>query len=176
MKITISRQAVEKLLAAFKATLAETGRAATEREMKMIEWFDMTLSDDLSPVEDIIRKSNKLRDEWDRIPLTAAEMHDLHGSLDCLQSFENGDWHIMKRFLAYTPRHGEKLYQVRSRRQFFVSPVDTLVASREWEKTHCKRPTQSPTPRHPDLPQDTTRREHSPEEFREMFKGILPEK
>lgn len=175
MKITLSRQAVEKLLAAFKAALAETGRVATEREMKMVEWFEMTLSDDLSPVDDIVRKVNKLRDEWARLPMTAMEMHSLHGCLECLQGMEDRDWHIIKDFLAYSPRHGERFYQVRSRDRFLSAPVDTLVAAAEWAKTHRKRPVQS-APRHPDLPQDATRREYKPDEFREMFKGILPEK
>jgi hypothetical protein len=175
VKITLSREAVEKLLAAFKATLAETGRAATERESKMIHWFEMTLSDDLSPVEEIVRKVNKLRDEWARLPMTAMEMHSLHGSLDCLHGMEDRDWYIVKDFLAYTPRHGEKFYQVRSRNAFLSAPADTLVAASEWAKTHRKRQIQ-PSPRHPDLPQDTTRREYKPDEFREMFKGILPDK
>ena len=174
MKITISRQAVEKLLEAFKGTLAELQRIPNERELKMIKWFETTLSDDLSPVDEIVRKVNKLREEWARLPMTAMEMHSLHGCLESLEGMEDRDWHIIRDYLAYSPRHGERFYQVRSRDRFLSAPVDTLVAAAEWAKTHRKKPAAT---RHPDLPKpEETRREYKPEEFREMFRGILPEK
>jgi hypothetical protein len=174
VKITISRQAVEKLLSAFKLTLVELQRHPSEREAKMIKWFETTLSDDLSPVDEIVRKVNKLREEWARLPMTAMEMHSLHGCLECLEGMEDRDWHIIRDYLAYSPRHGERFYQVRSRDRFLSAPVDTLVAAAEWAKTHRKKPAAT---RHPDLPKpEETRREYKPEEFREMFRGILPEK
>jgi len=176
MKITISRDAVEKLLAAFRSVLRETGRDATERERIMLRWFDETLSDSTDYVAEVARKVNKLRDEWARIPMTAMELHSLHGCLECLRNLEDRDWWVMREFLAYTPRHGERFYQVKSRDRFLSAPVDTLVAAGEWAKTHRKKPASATVRRHPDLPRDKTRREYKPEEFREMFKGLMPEK
>lgn len=174
MKLTISREAVEKLVVAFRSVLKETGREATERERIMLKWFDETLGDSVDYVAEVTRKVNKLRDEWSRIPMTAMELHSLHGCLESLRCLEDRDWHVMKDFLAYVPRHGERFYQVKSRDRFLSAPTDTLVAAGEWAKTHRKKPAITPAKRHPDLPQEETRREYKPEEFREMFKGILP--
>jgi len=128
MKLLVRRVALEKLLARFKELCA----APTERDATMVRWFDEFLSDDASPVDRVMRQLGKLKPGWER-PLSQIEMHEMHGSLDTLSTFTDGEWQTIAEFLQYTPKSWEKLYQVKSRQWFLQSPVDTLTAAETWK-------------------------------------------
>lgn len=93
---------------------------------------------------DLVPKINALRPEWKKMPhLSHMEMHTLQGCAHSLEGLEDSDWQLMRDFLAYTPRGAEKLYQVRSREKFLQTPVDTLTAATEWQKSQGAAPTKS---------------------------------
>jgi hypothetical protein len=89
-------------------------------------------------LQELIPKVNSLRPEWKKMPhLSAMEMHTLQGCAHSLEGLDEGSWNLMRDFLAYAPRGAEKLYQVRSREKFLQTPVDTLTAATEWQKTQA---------------------------------------
>lgn len=93
---------------------------------------------------DLVPKVNSLRPEWRKMPhLSAMEMHTLQGCAHSLEGLDEASWILMRNFLAYTPRGTEKLYQVRSREKFLQTPVDTLTAATEWQKSQGNSPTKS---------------------------------
>lgn len=93
---------------------------------------------------DLVPKINALRPEWKKMPhLSHMEMHTLQGCAHSLEGLEDSDWELMRDFLAYAPRGAEKLYQVRSRDKFLQTPVDTLTAATEWQKSQGSAPTKS---------------------------------
>lgn len=144
MKLSIRRDAIEKLLAAFKATLAELGRESSDRERAMIRWFEEFLSDDVSPVDRVTRCVGKLKPGWDR-PLSHLEMHELHGSLDTLATFTDAEWATCRDWLNYKPKSWENLFQVQNRSSFLRAPVDTLNAAEAWQHARkASEPRQRP--------------------------------
>jgi hypothetical protein len=98
----------------------------------MVRWFEEFLSDDVSPVDRVLRQLGKLKPGWER-PLSQIEMHEMHGSLDFLSTVTDSEWQTIREFLSYTPKSWEKLYQVKSRQWFLQSPVDTLTAAETWK-------------------------------------------
>jgi len=141
MKLLIRRVAIEKLLARFK----ELATSPTERDATMIRWFEEFLSDDVSPVDRVLRHLGKLKPGWDR-PLSQIEMHEMNGSLDTLATFTETEWADIAAWLQYKPKSWEKLYQVQNRQSFLRAPVDTLTAAETWKDANkpTKRP-QAPT-------------------------------
>jgi hypothetical protein len=128
MKLLVRRVALEKLLARFK----ELCTAPTDRDATMIRWFDEFLSDDVSPVDRVLRQLGRLKPGWDR-PLSQVEMHEMNGSLDTLATFTDAEWSDIAEWLQYKPKSWEKLYQVQNRQSFLRSPVDTLTAAETWK-------------------------------------------
>lgn len=89
-------------------------------------------------LQELVPKVNSLRPEWKKMPhLSAMEMHTLQGCAHSLEGLDEASWSLMRDFLAYAPRGAEKLYQVRSREKFLQTPVDTLTAATEWQKTQA---------------------------------------
>jgi len=131
MKLTIRRDAIEKIVDSFERILVELPRDPSERERAMLGWFREFLSDDASPVDRITRQLGTLKTGWER-PLSQVEMHELHGSLDTLSTFTDSEWQTIREYLSYVPKSWEKLYQVKSRQWFLQAPVDTLTASETW--------------------------------------------
>jgi hypothetical protein len=99
---------------------------------------------ELLPMDALKTKINSLRPEWKKMPhLSAMEMHTLQGCAHSLECLAESDWRLIQDFLAYTPRGTEKLYQVRSREKFLQTPVDTLTAATEWQKSQGNSPAKS---------------------------------
>jgi hypothetical protein len=95
-------------------------------------------------LQDLIPKINTLRPEWKKMPhLSGAEMHTLQSSAHSLECLADADWRLIRDFLAYSPKGAEKLYQVRSREKFLQTPVDTLTAATEWQKSQGNSPAKS---------------------------------
>lgn len=135
-KILLSRVAIEKLVARFREVLREP----TEKDGVMLRWFDEQLSDTITPVDRVLKHLGTLKPGWERA-LSQVEMHELHGSLDTLRDFTDGEWQTIRDYLAYTPKSWEKLYQVKSRLWFLQQPVDTLTASETWKDARKPRKT-----------------------------------
>jgi len=131
MKILIRRDAVEKLVNAFESALIELPREPTDRERTILRWYREFLSDDVSPVDRVLRQLGKLKPGWDR-PLSQVEMHEMNGSLDALATFTDAEWLAVAEWLSYKPKSWEKLYQVQNRQSFLRAPVDTLTAAETW--------------------------------------------
>ncbi len=131
MKLAIRREAVEKLVDAFEKLLVEVPRELTDRERTMLRWFREFLSEELSPVDRVLKQLGTLKPGWER-PLSQVEMHEMHGSLDTLSTFTDGEWHAIAAWLSYKPKSWEKLYQVQNRQSFLRAPVDTLTAAETW--------------------------------------------
>lgn len=131
MKILIRRDAVEKLVNAFESALIELPREPTDRERTMLRWYREFLSDDVSPVDRVLRQLGKLKPGWER-PLSGEEMQEMHGSLETLATLTDGEWQAIAAWLSYKPKSWEKLYQVQNRRSFLRAPVDTLTAAETW--------------------------------------------
>ena len=99
---------------------------------------------ELLPMDALKVKINSLRPEWKKMShLSAMEMHTLQGCAHSLECLAESDWQLIRDFLAYAPRGTEKLYQVRSREKFLQTPVDTLTAATEWQKSQGNSPTKS---------------------------------
>jgi len=137
-KLILPRSAVEKLVARFKGIFSDHGIAPTERDQTIMRWYDEQLSDELNPIDRILKELGILKPGWDR-PLSQIEMHELHGSLETLRDFTPREWEVIRRFLAYTPKSYEKLWQVKSRQWFLQAPVDTLTAAETWEDANKPR-------------------------------------
>jgi len=131
MKILIRRDAVEKLVNAFESALIELPREPTDRERTILRWYREFLSDDVSPVDRVLRQLGKLKPGWER-PLSQVEMHEMNGSLDALATFTDAEWLAVGEWLSYKPKSWEKLYQVQNRQSFLRAPVDTLTAAETW--------------------------------------------
>ena len=173
-KTLIPTAALGRMLARVRGLIADLKRQPEPGELKMVEWLETLVKDneDPDPLATIISKIGTLRSGWER-PLTSMEQHNLFGSLDCLREITDGEWEKMKRFLAYTPRGGERLYQVRNRDRFIQDPLSTLSCAEDWEKAHRRTPsgpraTHRPTEDNP-IPHDTPSREV----MREIFKDFL---
>lgn len=132
MKLLVRRDALEKLVDAFESLMIELPRDPSDRERTMLRWFREFLSDDVSPVDRVMRQLGKLRPGWDR-PLSQVEMHELNGSLDTLATFTDSEWQDIGAWLSYKPKSWEKLYQVHNRQSFLRAPVDTLTAAESWK-------------------------------------------
>ena len=130
-KLAIRRDAIEKLVDAFEKLLVEVPREPTDRERTMLRWFREFLSEDLSPVDRVLRQLGKLKPGWER-PLSGEEMQEMHGSLETLATLTDGEWQSIAAWLSYKPKSYEKLYQVQNRRSFLRAPVDTLTAAETW--------------------------------------------
>ena len=99
---------------------------------------------EILPMDALKTKINSLRPEWQKMPqLSYSESHTLQGCAHSLEGLADSDWNLIRDFLAYTPRGTEKLYQVRSREKFLQTPVDTLTAATEWQKSQGNSPTKS---------------------------------
>lgn len=145
MKLSIRRDAVEKLVDAFESVMVELPRQPTDRERTMLRWFREFLSDTVTPVDRVLTELGKIKDGWDR-PLSQIEMHELHGSLDTLASFTDGEWLIIREWLNYKPKSWENLYQVKNRQSFLRAPVDTLTAGEAWrDQNKTSEPRRKPT-------------------------------
>jgi hypothetical protein len=148
MKLAIRRDAVEKIVDALESVLAELSRPPSEREAAMVRWFREFLSDDVSPVDRVVKQVGTLKPGWDR-PLSQIEMHEMHGSLETLASLTDTEWRDIGAWLQYKPKSWEKLYQVQNRQSFLRSPVDTLTAAETWRdankaSTPRKKPVNEP--------------------------------
>jgi hypothetical protein len=130
-KLAIRRDALEKIVDAFEKLLVEVPREPTDRERTMLRWCREFLSDDVSPVDRVLKQLGTLKPGWER-PLSQVEMHEMHGSLDTLSTFTDAEWQTIREYLSYAPKSWEKLYQVKSRQWFLQAPVDTLTASETW--------------------------------------------
>lgn len=140
-KLAIRRDAIEKLVDAFESVLRDMPRDPTDRERTMLRWFREFLSDDVSPVDRVLKQLGTLKPGWER-PLSQVEMHELHGSLDTLSTFTDAEWQAIAAWLSYKPKSYEKLYQVQNRQSFLRTPVDTLTAAETWRdanKSHEPR-------------------------------------
>jgi hypothetical protein len=117
-------------------------KAYTETEAS--QPFKRQRAGELLPMDALKVKINSLRPEWKKMPhLSAMEMHTLQGCAHSLECLAESDWQLIRDFLAYAPRGTEKLYQVRSREKFLQTPVDTLTAATEWQKSQGNSPTKS---------------------------------
>lgn len=145
MKLLVRRDALEKIVNAFESLLVELPRDPSDRERTMLRWFREFLSDDVSPVDRVLRQLGRLKPGWER-PLSQIEMHELNGSLDTLATFADSEWDDIAAWLSYKPKSWEKLYQVQNRQSFLRAPVDTLTAAETWKDQNkpTKRP-QAPT-------------------------------
>ena len=132
MKLLVRRDALEKIVNAFESLLVELPRDPSDRERTMLRWFREFLSDDVSPVDRVLRQLGRLKPGWDR-PLSQVEMHEMNGSLDTLATFTDAEWSDIADWLQYKPKSWEKLYQVQNRQSFLRSPVDTLTAEETWK-------------------------------------------
>jgi hypothetical protein len=132
MKLLVRRDALEKIVNAFEALLVELPRDPSDRERTMLRWFREFLSDDVSPVDRVLRQLGRLKPGWER-PLSQVEMHEMNGSLDTLATFTDAEWSDIAEWLQYKPKSWEKLYQVQNRQSFLRSPVDTLTAAETWK-------------------------------------------
>jgi hypothetical protein len=141
MKLLVRRDALEKLVDAFESLMIELPRDPSDRERTMLRWFREFLSDDVSPVDRVMRQLGKLRPGWER-PLSQVEMHELNGSLDTLATFTDSEWQDIGAWLSYKPKSWEKLYQVQNRQSFLRAPVDTLTAAESWKDQN--RPSKRP--------------------------------
>lgn len=167
-KIVIPANALARILTRVRGMLPDLKRPATDQERAMVDWLEkMTDESDGNDMDALVRKIGLLRPGWDRA-LTAMEMHTLHGSSECLTDFADHEWQLMREYLAYQPRGGERFWQVRSREKFLQAPVDTLTAAEEWAKTHRRKPA---VPR-PQAKQEPERGEFSMDQFREMFSSL----
>jgi hypothetical protein len=170
-KVVIPSSALERILLRVRGMMADLKRPASDKEHALVEWLEkMTDEGDGNDMDSLVRKVGSLRSGWDR-PLTAMEMHTLYGSSECLNDFSKLEWELMRDYLAYQPRPGEKFYQVKSREWFLKSPVDTLTAAEGWAQTHRRKPTAPRPQRH----QEPERGEFSMEQFREIFTGLRAE-
>lgn len=131
MKLSIRRDAVEKLVDAFESVMVELPRQPTDRERTMLRWFREFLSDNVTPVDRVLQEVGKLKEGWAR-PLSQIEMHELNGSLEFLATVTDGEWQVMREWLNYKPKSWENLYQVKNRQSFLRAPVDTLNAAEAW--------------------------------------------
>jgi hypothetical protein len=99
---------------------------------------------EISTMDAIKAKVNTLRPEWKKMPhFSGVELHTLQSCAHSLECLTEPDWQLMRDFLAYTPRGAEKPYQVRSREKFLQTPVDTLTAATEWQKSQGNSPIKS---------------------------------
>jgi len=130
-KLQIRRDALEKIVDAFERLLIELPRDPSDRERTMLQWFREFLSDDVSPLDRVTRQVATLKPGWDR-PMTAMEEHHLHGAMDTLTDFTDGEWQTIRNYLAYKPKSYEKLFQVSNRNWFLENPVNTLTAAETW--------------------------------------------
>jgi hypothetical protein len=148
MKLLVRRDALEKLVDAFESLLVEVPRDPSDRERTMLRWFREFLSDDVSPVDRVVRKLGTLKVGWER-PLSQVEMHELNGSLDTLATFTDSEWQDIAEWLSYKPKSWEKLYQVQNRQSFLRAPVDTLTAAESWkDQNRPSRRSQAPVNAH----------------------------
>ena len=169
-KILIPSTALERILLRIRGMMADLKRPPSDKERALVEWLEkMTDAGDGDDMDALARKIGHLRNGWDRA-MTAMEMHTLHGSSECLNDFSKDEWELMREYLHYTPRAGEKFWQVRSREKFLQAPVDTLTAAEDWARTHRRKasPVKPPEAREPQ------RGEFSMDEFREMFGFLRP--
>lgn len=140
-KLLIRRDALEKIVNALESLIAEVPREATDRERVMVRWCREFLSNDVTPVDRVLKQLGTLKAGWDR-PLSQVEMHELHGSLDTLSTFTDAEWQAIAAWLSYKPKSYEKLFQVQNRQSFLRAPVDTLTAAETWRdanKSHEPR-------------------------------------
>lgn len=135
-KIPVRADALERLRDHVRNLIRDCKRETTEKERAIVPWLERLLEDDADPdpIRSITAHISSLRPGWER-PMTAMEQHTFHGSLECLRSVTAEEWKLMRDFLGYTPRGGERLYQVRNRDRFLQAPMDTLGAAQEWVKT-----------------------------------------
>lgn len=139
-KLAIRRDALEKLVDAFESVLRDMPRDPTDRERTMLRWFREFLSDTVTPVDRVLAEVGKLKPGWG-MPLSYAEQHELHGSMDTLASFTDGEWLAIREWLNYKPKSWETLYQVKNRQSFLRAPVDTLNAAEAWrDQNKAKTP------------------------------------
>jgi hypothetical protein len=138
-RVVLPLLALERFIVHARAMLADLKRSPSEKELAMVDWLEGRLKDyKTDPVTRVSREVGKLRPGWER-PLTAMEMHELHGALETLQDLTVSEWETIREYLAYKPRSGEKLFQVTSRLWFMQNPVNTLTAAECWHREKTKR-------------------------------------
>ena len=71
--------------------------------------------------------------------MTAMEQHHLHGAMETLSEFTDGEWQSIREYLAYKPKSHEKLFQVSNRNWFLENPVNTLTAAETWKDANKPR-------------------------------------
>jgi hypothetical protein len=140
--VTVSNDAVTGNRDIAEAEAEADSKAYTETEAS--QPLKRQRAGELLPMDALKVKINSLRPEWKKMPhLSAMEMHTLQGCAHSLACLAESDWQLIRDFLAYAPRGTEKLYQVRSREKFLQTPVDTLTAATEWQKSQGNSPTKS---------------------------------
>lgn len=137
MQIPLRRDCVEKFVRMFESVATESGRVPNESETKAIAYFRLQLAAKLETLDDMEARVGSLKPSWD-YPMTAGERLNLGGAMKCLCAFAEDDWQVMREYLAYKPRHGEKFHQVEVRGAFLRSPTDCLSAASAWARTHRK--------------------------------------
>lgn len=114
---------------------------ASHGEAKASAWLLGALEAQECPSQDTRDKANSLRPEWEAFPnFDAEEEHNFRVNEQDLAALKPRDWDTMRAYLAYKLRDGESFFQVKKRLWFLKAPEETLLLSREWERTHCGRP------------------------------------
>ena len=135
-RVVLDLHAVERLLVRVKDLVRDLNRPPTDAEQRMVKWLEDKIADSDDSMEVIMRRVNTLRPSWGRFPFTAVEMHTLHGSLGVLREMTDADAKLIREYLEYCPKPGERFFQVRNRDKFLQAPHDTISAAEDWAKTH----------------------------------------
>jgi len=89
---------------------------------------------ELTLAQESMQKINGLKPEWAKpAHWTAAEMHDLHGSLSAICELTATDWDMMRRYLATKLPQGAGYWQPSSRSQFVKAFCDVFQHAQRWD-------------------------------------------
>ena len=88
---------------------------------------------ELTPAQEAMQRINGLKPEWAKpAHWTAAEMHELHGSLSAVCELTATDWDMMRRYLAAKLPQGAGYWQPPSRSQFVKAFCDVFQHAQRW--------------------------------------------
>jgi hypothetical protein len=154
---------------------AATGEDA-ERAGRAATWLEEQVTLQVCPEQSLRDFVNSIRREWLEFPtFTAQEEFHFRAQQQDLARLKAEDWEMMRDFLSYIPRQGERIFQVESREFFLKSPKETLTKARSWHRTHYRRvvvPFDPSTRKYPEPEMDPETKQI----FQELFGNLLPPK
>lgn len=88
---------------------------------------------ELTPAQEAMQRINGLKPEWAKPShWTAAEMHELHGSLSAVCELSTTDWDMLRRYLVAKLPQGAGYWQPPSRSQFVKAFCDVFQHAQRW--------------------------------------------